>query len=119
MVGIYEELQGVVGEVMAEFKQGVIKYVKVTPGNGPADDPGPSTPTPYTLDAAARGVSQKYVTTGLAVATDLQLTMAVRSDVTPDVTGFIEMDGVSHKIVRVDNIPPAGVPVAHVIIFRK
>jgi hypothetical protein len=121
MTDIYADLQAVARDVLAEVNQGVIKYIKITPGTGPGDNPGAPVENSYTLDGAvARGVSQKYVMKSLAVASDLQLTMSVRTDgVVPDIRGFIEMDGERYKIVHVDTIPPAGTPVVHVIIFRK
>jgi hypothetical protein len=118
-MSFYDEMQEIASEVIDEFKQGSIQYVRMTPGNGPPDDPGPAVPKTYELSAVARGVSYKYVDKSTIVATDLQLVMKVRPDVTPDMLGFIVMDGVKCKIVSVMNIPPAGVTVAHRIIFRK
>lgn len=129
MPTFYEEMQAVASSVLAEFDQkrpgdadpasNGVYYVRVTPGDGPDDDPGEPTETPFKLDAAVRGVSFKYVDNSLIVATDLQLTCAVRSDVTPEMNGFIKVDGVSHKIIRIINKPAAGTPVAHTIVFRR
>lgn len=115
----YQEMQDVASEVLGEFKQGTIRYVKITPGNGPADNPGPSVPTYHDVDGAARGVSFKYIGQSGVVASDLQVTMNVRPDVTPDITGFVEGDGRRYKIIQVMTVPPFGVPIVHKIIFRK
>lgn len=115
----YDEMQGIATGLLTEFNQGSIFYIQVTPGNGPADDPGAASETTFALAAVAKGVSFKYVQKGLAVATDLQATFAVRSDMTLAENGFILADGVRYKIVQIINIPPTGVTVAHRVIFRK
>lgn len=126
-MGIYDEMRDVTAEVMRDFDQSRgtgerndgLWYIDMVPGTGPADDPGPSTEKPYKLDGAARGVSFKYKNDAGILTTDLQLSCAARDDMTPKATGFIDMDGVRHKIVRIDNVPPVGVTVAHRIFFRK
>lgn len=129
----YEDMRAVASDVLADFDQtdpnapasaapggNGIYYVGITPGTGPADNPGaPTEATPLKLDAVARGVSFKYVDGANVVASDLQTTMAVRADMTPQITGFIIMDGKRYKIVQVINKPAAGVAVAHTVIFRK
>lgn len=123
----YGEMNDIAAELLSEFDQSRgtgaaddgLFYVQVTPGTGPVDAPGDPTETAFKLDAVARGVAFKYVDNSLIVQTDLQLTTPARPDVVPAVNGFIRMDGVQHKIVRVDNIPPCGETVAHRIFFRK
>lgn len=119
MVDFYTEMQGVASEVLGEFKQGKVAYVKITPGLGPVDNPGPSTATPYELKAAARGVKFSYVQMGLAIQTDLQVTAAVDARFTPHERDFIDIDNVRHKIVKIIQKPAAGVPVAFTYIIRK
>lgn len=117
MADFYEEMQGVAASLLAEFQQGSISYVELTPGSGPADDPGQSTETVYALTATARGVLFKYVV-GDVVASDLQLTMP-GGGVEPKMKGFIRVDGKRYKIVQIMRNPAAGTPVAWVVIFRK
>jgi hypothetical protein len=117
-MAFYDEMQAVAREVMTEFQQGTVKYVQVVPGNGPVDNPGPPTKSPFTIPATATGVKFKYVQSGLAVATDLQVIAPVDARFTPEMTGQIEADGIPYKIVAVQPIPPVGTPVVNVIIFR-
>ena len=118
-MGFYDEMQAAASEVLKEFKQGVIEYVNVVPGSGPADNPGPATETFIVLDAVASGAKFKYVSTGLALASDLQVVMAVHPDITPKMNGFIRIDGVRYKIVQVVDIPAAGTAVVYTLIVRK
>lgn len=118
MVGFYEEMQAVASELLSEFKQGVIEYVAVTPGTGPANNPGPSTKVPTTVNAVARGVKFKYIDGSQIVSSDLQITMP-GDTVKPAMNGFIRVDGVDHKIIKIEPKPAAGIPVAFVVIFRK
>lgn len=120
MVGFYEGLQTVATDLLTKFKQGVIQYVKITPGNGPAHNPGPSMPTTYTLaGAVARGPQFKYLSTGFAVASDKQVNSAVDARFTPDKSGRMIIDGVEYKIKNWKPIPSAGVPVAWVFICER
>lgn len=122
---LYDDMQGIASDLFTEFKQGVIQYVRVTPGNGPADNPGPANETPFTLDATARGVKFKYVQNGLALATDEQITAAAHSALVADyasgtvMKGFVTVDGNRRKIVQAMQKPSAGTPVAFVLIVRK
>lgn len=118
-MSLYDELQPVVTGLLSEFGQGSVSYIRVVPGNGPADDPGASVSTPFPVNAAVRGVQFRYVQNGLAAASDLQLTMNVSPDFVPDLRGFVEIDGVRYKIVQILPKPAAGTPVAYVLIVRK
>ena len=126
-MSFYDDMQNVASDVLKEFKQGVIKYVDITPGTGPADEPGEPTENEFTLDGAARGVKYKYVQNGFAVATDLQITASMKaknssgSEVTlnPNMKGFIIVDDVKHKIVKILPKPAAGTTVAFTFIVRK
>lgn len=119
MAGFYDEMQAVASELLGEFRQGTIRYIALTPGTGPKDNPGPAVETPFDLDAVARGVSFKYVDNSAVLMSDLQTTFAVRPDMVPDIKGFIEMDGKRHKIERVIRKPAAGTPVAYTVVFKK
>lgn len=117
---IYDDMQKLATEILTEFKQGVIQLVTVTPGNGPAHNPGPATETTVTLvGAVARGIKFKYVQMGLGVASDMQVTHSVQQGATPAINGFVIIDGVRYKIVNIVDKPGAGVIVAHTLIVRK
>lgn len=126
-MSFYDDMQAVAADVLKNFKQGVIKYVDIAPGSGPADEPGDPTETDFTLDAAARGVKFKYVQGGLAVASDLQVTASVKAtneaggvvSLSPNINGFIEVDDERYKIVQILPKPSAGTTVAFVFIVRK
>lgn len=116
---IYQEMQDIAADVLNEFKQGVIEFGRVTPGNGPVDNPGPSSTvwTPY--DGTARGVRSKYVEDGLAVASDLQTIMPAKLGIVPHQRDFVRIDGVPYKIVHVIAKPEAGTAVVYTLIIRK
>lgn len=118
-MGFYDDMQAVATDVLKEFKQGTVVYIAVTPGNGPVDNPGQPTKTRTEVYAAVRGIKFKYVQVSLAVASDLQVTIAVDPAIVPKMTDFIEVDGVIYKIIQVLPKPAAGTVVAHVLIIRK
>ncbi len=118
-MSIYDELQPIASGLLAEFKQGVIKLIKVTAGTGPADEPGTPTETTTTLDAVSKGVSFKYVQNGFAVASDLMVTAAVVAGITPDMKDFLEIDSVRYKIIAILPAPAAGTKVVWKFIVRK
>lgn len=119
-MSIYDELQVVAREILQEFGQGAISYVAVTPGTGPVDDPGAATESEYVLPyAVARGVLAKYVQSGLAIASDLQVTAGVHPDIVPNLRGFVKIDNIRYKIVQIIPSPAAGTTVANIFIVRK
>lgn len=118
---LYDEMQNLARDILSDpdFKQSPIRYIAIIPGSGTPDDPGPSTSVPYDLDAVAKGVSYKYVKDGLALSTDKTVTAAIRSDLVPDMKGFIEIDGERYKIVQDITAPAAGTRVVWKWIVRK
>jgi len=117
MAGFYQEMQGIAADLLGEFKQGVIQYVGIVPGNGPPDNPGETQETPVAVDAVARGVSFKYIDGSTVLTTDLQITMP-GNGVEPDPAGFMIVDGRRAKIVQVVRKPAAGIVAAYTVIFR-
>jgi hypothetical protein len=119
-MSLYDELQSVARDVLGTFAQGTVAYVSLTAGSGPVDDPGAATETEHVLSSAVvRGVSQRYLIGGLAVATDLEVTTAIVPGLTFSLTGFVKIDGVRHKIVQIIGKPAAGTPVVFTLIVRK
>jgi len=115
----YDEMQKIASGVLKQFKQGTIVYVKTVVGDGAPDDPGPATSLRYPLDAVAKGASFKFVSSGLALSTDLVVTCAIVEGLTIDPRDFVEIDGVSHKIVQDVSVPAAGNRVVWKFIVRK
>lgn len=116
---IYDEMQAVVREIMPEFKQGEIIYQHPEVGDGPEDDPGEPTLTPFTINATASGVKFKYVQSGMAIESDLQVTAPVDERFAFLQEGFIDIDGERYKINKLLPKPAAGTTVAYTMIIRK
>ncbi len=132
MSSIYQDLQKVASQLLGQFDQkspgaaspdpitgNGIYYIAVVPGNGPVQNPGASTETPFKIDAVARGVSFKYIDNKSVVATDLQITMGADTRFTPNERGFALIDGVRVKVIQVIRKPAAGTVIAWTIIVRK
>jgi len=113
----YERLQGTASRLMDKFKQGVITYTHPGAPSGPAYAPITGTPVTYSLDATSNGVGQQYRGSTLVIETDKEVTAAVFG-VKPTVEGTLTIDGVTHQIVLVRQVPAAGVPVAWKMVAR-
>jgi len=120
-MSFYGEMQEISKELFSEFKQGVVSYVQSTAGNGTVDNPGAATETEFELiGATVRGASFKYVSQGLAVASDLQVSHAVDNRfINPMIGGFYKIDGIKYKIMHIVKKPAAGIAVAFTCIVRK
>lgn len=126
MSDFYRDMQNIASELLSEFDQSrgtgaqsdglwYIAQVK----SGPPDAPI-LTPTPYKFDGVARTVSRKYVDGTNIVQTDEQAVFNIRDDgVKPAMGGTVLVDGARRTVVGLRQIPPSGVPVATVVIFRK
>lgn len=130
MADFYEQMAGVANELLAPtarggLGQGVVKLVRYTPGAPPAnpwDAPTQPSRTETVLRAAARGVSKQFVGVEVApgnpiVATDLQVIAAPWGG-QYDPGDIIEIDGKPVTILRVDDIPAAGIVSAIRFIVR-
>lgn len=123
----YGKLKLVADSLIAKFKQGEASAADSasTPGATPLDPPTVSTSW-LDFDATAfRGVSSKYLinrasgaddTTTTLLETDLQA--IVEADAPISVGQIVRLDGVSHTIVRIDNIPAIGTIVARRMFVR-
>lgn len=116
---IYDDMQKIASDLLVRFSQGEVKLVKLTPGNGPAYNPGLPTEVETRLKGATvKGASYKYVVSGLAVVSDLQVTMSATEGVIPDQADSVKIDGALHKIISIISKPAAGTPVVYVLIVR-
>lgn len=120
-MSIYDETQQIVREILGDpdFKQGSTQLLQIVPGSGSVDDPGPPVESVHEIDGAVRGVRWQFVQSGLAVATDMQITHSVVDGLVPTIKDFIIADGKRFKIVSVQAKPAVGTPVAYTLILRK
>ena len=115
----YEDMQELAGNLLSEFDQGGINLVQLTAGAGTDDDPGDPTEVVHELSATARGVSFKYVQSGFALSTDLEVTAAVIPDIEISPNDFIRILGVDYKIIKDISVPSVGTIAAWKFIVRK
>ncbi len=123
VTSIYNDLQKVAADLIGEFRQGdeeTFEYVGLSAGTGGTpDNPAPLNETVTPFNSVARGAQFKYVDGANIFASDMQLTMPANLDVIPSLDGFIQVDGRRYKIVGVNAVPPAGVPVVYRIFYRR
>lgn len=121
MTTLYDDMQEIASQLLTKFQQGAIAYVRMTPVAGATPDaPAASTAASTVVNAVVRGVQYKFVQRGMAVATDLQVTIAgdaLASE--PSMLDFVDIDGVRHKIVQIVRRPAAGTVVVWTLIVRK
>lgn len=118
---IYDEIRAVASDVMAEFKQGDIRYVSIGVADGAAPDEAatPVETVSAQLNATARSVSTKYVDGTHIVQSDKQVQIPNDGIATPNITGKVRIDGVDHKIIEVMPRPAAGIPITWTLIVRR
>lgn len=120
-MSIYDELRVVANEVLSDFKFGVIQYVPLvtTPGATP-DRPASSVKgTPITVQTVARSVSTKYVDGTHIVRSDKQVTIPNDGVVSPQMSGFVRIDSVDHKIIEIMPKPASGEPIVWTVVVRR
>lgn len=103
----YSDMQSTATELLSEFNQGVVQYIP--PGTAVNDWETAVPGTPVTLEAVARGPSQKYLSELIAMS-DIELTVSVFGQ-NPTSRGKITIDGIEKQIIAVQQIPAAGTPV--------
>lgn len=119
MTNFYDDMRAVASEVFAEFKQGTVAYVGLTSVAGATPDaPGAPVETATTINATVRPVSTKYVDGSHIVQSDRQVSMP-NDGTTPQMSGFMRIDGVDHKIIEIMPRPAAGTPVTYTVIVRR
>lgn len=118
-MSFYDEMQIVASEIITEFAQGLVQFVRTVPGTGPAYDPGAPTETTVTVPATATGVNRRYVDGTQILQSDLQVIIPGDVGFMPQMSDRIVIDGRSYSaIVSVKQVPAAGTPVAIIVIFR-
>ena len=113
----YARLKTTADKLLDGASQGTVEIgiTAVTPGATAIDPPNVAT-TWDAFDTVVRGVSSKYVDGQAILATDLMA--IIEADAGATVGGLIRLDGVARNIIRVDNIPGAGVVVARRVFIR-
>lgn len=118
MSGFYSDMQNLTTDLLRVFNQGNVAYVAMVPGNGPEDDPGEPSEATTPINATVRGVEFKYERMGSTVMGDLQVTFAA-GGISPEMTGFFDIDGQRYKVVEIHANPSAGTVVAYTCIVRR
>ena len=113
----YARLKTTADKLLDGASQGTVEIgtTSVTPGATAIDPPNVAT-TWEAFDAVVRGVSSKYVDGQTILATDQMSIM--QADAPAAVGKLCRVDGVARNIIRVDNIPGAGVVVARRVFIR-
>lgn len=113
----YARLKSSADRMIVNAKQGTIEIgASVSVAGATPLAPPTVTTTWASYDGVARGVSAKYVDGQTILATDLMVIL--EADATPAVGKLMRIDGVIRNIVRVDNIPAAGLTVAKRVFIR-
>jgi hypothetical protein len=120
---LYDDMKKIAADVLREFAQGSddtsrMSYIEIVPGNGSADDAGPSTRVVHPIKGAARGVKFQYVDGSTVIAGDMQCTMPA-DGIEPKISGFVRIGTVDYKLVKVMPVPPVGTPVIYRLFFGK
>lgn len=122
----YKDLQGVVNNVLPQFKQGTIVLRRTTR----AADPSPSqvgtvvSIKEWTLAAAVpKDVPKRFINGTSIVEGDLMVVSAVRAlspaeDINPQMTDVLLVGGVLKTIKAVKQAPLIGIPVAYQIFIQ-
>jgi ribosomal protein S10 len=114
-VSIYGKLTGTTAKLLDKSSQGVVEIGSTTstPGANPWDAPTIATQW-QVVNAVVRGVSAKYVDGVKIVSSDRQVLLQGAVDV----GDLMRIDGIAVAVLRIDNIPAAGDPVATRVFVR-
>lgn len=116
---IYDDARAIAGELLSEFKQGIVEYVSLVPAPGSTpDDPGEPTARYTTIASVVRPVSTKYVDGSHIVQSDRQVSMP-NVGLEPTMDGSVRIDGVTFKIIEIMPRPSAGPAVVYLLIVRR
>lgn len=117
----YGKMQGTASRLMERFAQGVVTLERPGEEIPPPNewtDPTYTDPVTIPLNAAVKGVSEKYINGTTIVATDLEVTAAVFGD-EMGVGDVLKVDGKPVQVIKTMKIPAAGVTVAWKFIVRS
>lgn len=125
-MAFYKQMRGISTDLLTRFNQGSLALVKITPGTGPAHNPGPPVrQPPRVIKGAAsaaysvRGGSKSYRDGTMVLVGDIKVVVAPLTGVDPAPSDKITIDGKEYNIVQFDKIPEPGVTVAWVFYVRR
>lgn len=120
MSDLYDRFRATATRLVNRFDQeGTQVIVRVVTPNPDPTLPPTVDETINPIPAVARGVTGSIVTADPNIqATDIQLIVDTQTGWVPMTGEWIELNGVTRAIVRVDAIPAAGDPVAYRFFVR-
>lgn len=127
-MGFYDDMQGIATGLLRDFKQGTIRAIKLTKGNGPPQNPGAPTEVATTIPGATasstfsvNAANAKFSPNTLIQSGDIMV-VAEAPTVLPlgiELTDFIEIDGTRYRIIVISKTPAAGVTVTFTFFVRR
>jgi len=121
-MGFYDDMQKVATELLTEFNQGEIFITIVEQGafDGKPWKPYDASTSYVEVKGVVKGVSSKYITRGLAIEGDIEVTIAVPvgGDL-PNMNSSVFTDSGAYKIISIEPVPANGTPVIVKMIARK
>lgn len=127
-MGFYDDMQGIATGLLRDFKQGTIRYIKLTKGQGPAQNPGPPSEAATTIPGATasstfsvNAANAKFSPNSLIQSGDIMVVAEAPAlaAVALALTDFIEIDGIRYRIIVIGKTPAAGVTVAYTFFVRR
>jgi len=104
----YARVQATALRLLEKLGQGG-SVVRDTPGSGPVWDPGEPVPTPYPCTMAVLKFDNKDIDGTLIKAGDKKVYIAAKGlSIVPVTTDKLMIGGLSHTVVRVTPLNPAG-----------
>lgn len=118
-MSIYDDMQVVSKELLSEFDQGGIYYLKTTKGAGPADNPGVPTTERFKVDGTARAAEYKFIDGTNITAKTLQVNAAPDDRYEPDLSDNIEVKGQTYRIIAHMPTPATGTVIVHKFLLER
>lgn len=132
LMGFYDEMADFADEILSPESEGGLGQGTVTlkrtsfASTSNAWENGAATTLTYTLKAAVRGVSKKYVDGSVILDSDLQLTVSPKAttsggskvNLAPAMTDLITLDGKTKAPKKIMPVPAVGVVAAYMVFVE-
>src|SRR6188768_1958445 len=128
-MSFYDEMALAAQDIIKSFKTGNVQLHRSTSilqPPGESYNPTPPTFDVYAMEAAVLGVSAKYVDGEMVKADDLQVYTSsffmkdgAQIQIEPQMSDEILIDGVDHRINKIERIPAAGTVSAFLIFVAS